>query len=451
MRPRCALSALVPRRRARRGRCRATSCCGRYPAVRHRRRRCRAATCPCSSSTASSRSRFGRKLQYLADNGYVTLSADEYFAGPDGHAAGARRARCVLTFDDGRGSLWSVGQPLLRRYGMKGHRVPRARPHAVAAGTAAPDLGRRRRRGAIAGRRSSAARAATAPSSPGRRSTPSPARASSTSRATPSPTRASTPRPQVVGFLTPALRHGYAAMDVPLDRRATAATCWPPRLPLGTPLLRSAAADLGGAALLRGPGRPRAPAWRRWRAEGEALLRAAGLGGAGSGAWSPRRASPAAARRPRSARRAIRRELAGGQAADRGAHGPRRSCTSAIRGTPPGPTARRLARRGGLPHGLLRQGRRASPITLPGRRSAWPSRASARTTSSCCPAAGAPTSVRGPAPEVDGAGCAAARSTTPSLLDDRHAARPASRQPAPARPAAARTCACSRRRRWPWS
>ena len=32
----------------------------------------------------------------------------------------ARSARCVLTFDDGRGSLWSVGLPLLRRHGMKG-------------------------------------------------------------------------------------------------------------------------------------------------------------------------------------------------------------------------------------------------------------------------------------------------------------------------------------------
>ncbi len=62
---------------------------------------------------------FGRKLRHLSDNGYVTLSAEEYFrvllgAGPVPDKA------VVLTFDDGRGSLWSVGGPLMRRYGMKG-------------------------------------------------------------------------------------------------------------------------------------------------------------------------------------------------------------------------------------------------------------------------------------------------------------------------------------------
>jgi peptidoglycan/xylan/chitin deacetylase (PgdA/CDA1 family) len=62
---------------------------------------------------------FGSKLRYLAENGYRTLSADEYFRALMGTRPAPDRA-VVLTFDDGRGSLWSVGQPLLKRYGMTG-------------------------------------------------------------------------------------------------------------------------------------------------------------------------------------------------------------------------------------------------------------------------------------------------------------------------------------------
>jgi peptidoglycan/xylan/chitin deacetylase (PgdA/CDA1 family) len=61
---------------------------------------------------------FGRKLAYLAANGYVTLSADDYFL----HLMGARPApdrAVMLTLDDGRASVYSVGLPLLSRYGMK--------------------------------------------------------------------------------------------------------------------------------------------------------------------------------------------------------------------------------------------------------------------------------------------------------------------------------------------
>ena len=62
---------------------------------------------------------FSRQLEYLAGNGYVTLGATEYFQ----HLVGTRPAperAVVLTFDDGRGSLWSIGLPLMRRYGMRG-------------------------------------------------------------------------------------------------------------------------------------------------------------------------------------------------------------------------------------------------------------------------------------------------------------------------------------------
>jgi peptidoglycan/xylan/chitin deacetylase (PgdA/CDA1 family) len=62
---------------------------------------------------------FGAKLRHLADNGYVTLSAEEYFQVLMGCRPAPDKA-VVLTFDDGRGSLWSVGGPLLRRHGMRG-------------------------------------------------------------------------------------------------------------------------------------------------------------------------------------------------------------------------------------------------------------------------------------------------------------------------------------------
>ena len=61
---------------------------------------------------------FARKVAHLADNAYVTLSADEYAAVMRGRREAPERA-VVLTFDDGRGSLWSVAAPLLRRHGMK--------------------------------------------------------------------------------------------------------------------------------------------------------------------------------------------------------------------------------------------------------------------------------------------------------------------------------------------
>jgi len=61
---------------------------------------------------------FGRKLAHLADNGYATLSADEYLAVLRGQREAPPRA-VALTFDDGRGSVRSVAFPLLRRHGMK--------------------------------------------------------------------------------------------------------------------------------------------------------------------------------------------------------------------------------------------------------------------------------------------------------------------------------------------
>lgn len=62
---------------------------------------------------------FGRKIAHLAENGYVTLSCEEYFQ----HLMGGKPApekAVVLTFDDGRASVRTVGLPLMRRHGMKG-------------------------------------------------------------------------------------------------------------------------------------------------------------------------------------------------------------------------------------------------------------------------------------------------------------------------------------------
>jgi len=61
---------------------------------------------------------FEAQLRFLARNGYRTLTADEYHAAVTGQRPAPERS-VLLTFDDGWSSLWSVGLPLLRRYGAK--------------------------------------------------------------------------------------------------------------------------------------------------------------------------------------------------------------------------------------------------------------------------------------------------------------------------------------------
>lgn len=63
--------------------------------------------------------RFERQLRYLSENGYRTISAEEFHSVVTGRTQPTERS-VVLTFDDGRGSLWSVAYPLLRRYGLHG-------------------------------------------------------------------------------------------------------------------------------------------------------------------------------------------------------------------------------------------------------------------------------------------------------------------------------------------
>ena len=59
-----------------------------------------------------------RQLQYLKENGYQTLNASELLQTIN-RTRKAEKNTVVLTFDDGRGSLWSVAYPLLKKYGMK--------------------------------------------------------------------------------------------------------------------------------------------------------------------------------------------------------------------------------------------------------------------------------------------------------------------------------------------
>jgi len=186
--------------------------------------------------------RFARQLAFLADNGYVTLGADQYLAVLEGRETAPERA-VLLTFDDGRGSLWTVGGPLLRRHGMKGvvFLVPgrmESRPgppaptwddveagRAEAAAVSARESGE----GALLSWEETAALAGQGVFD----------------------FESHTQRharvhvgPRVVDFLEPRRRHGYEAFDVPLLAAGPLGDEPPrdllaPEAPLGTPLLES--------------------------------------------------------------------------------------------------------------------------------------------------------------------------------------------------------------------
>ncbi|HET7746368.1 MAG TPA: polysaccharide deacetylase family protein [Vicinamibacteria bacterium] len=181
---------------------------------------------------------FTRKLEHLARNGYVTLGAHDYLQVLMGARAAPERA-VVLTFDDGRGSLWSVGAPLLKRFGMRGivFLVPgriasRPGPPAptwddVGAGRAAAGdvLRREDGEGAFLSWEEIEALARDGPFD--------------FQSHTLTHGRVHT-HPEVVGFVTPAARRGYAAMDTPLVRDEAGRDLMGEEVPLGTPILRSA-------------------------------------------------------------------------------------------------------------------------------------------------------------------------------------------------------------------
>jgi hypothetical protein len=203
---------------------------------------------------------FGRRLDYLAENGYATLSAEEYFQFLLGGRAAPERA-VVLTFDDGRGSLWSVAAPLLERRRMRGMvflvpgRTP-SRPEPplptwtdVREGRAAADdvLSRERTEPLLSWEeiQDLSARGVFDFQS----HTLSHARVHTDAR--------------VVGFVTPPLRRGYDAFDLPLVASAQGPDLPAEEVPLGRPILqwapRTSEAPSGGLGYGRACMRP----WRR--------------------------------------------------------------------------------------------------------------------------------------------------------------------------------------------
>lgn len=177
------------------------------------------------------------KLRHLAENGYVALGADEYLEVIAGTRPAPERA-VVLTFDDGRGSLWTVAQPLLRRFGQKavvflvpGRMRSRPGPPAptwsdVEAGRVPAEEVRRREEGegALLSWEEVESLAVTG--------------LFDFQSHTLTHARVHT-APRIVGFATPASRRGYDSFDQPLVRDGERELLGE-EVALGTPLLRSA-------------------------------------------------------------------------------------------------------------------------------------------------------------------------------------------------------------------
>lgn len=62
---------------------------------------------------------FEHFLRYLSENGYHTLTADEYCLHCADHTPRENNKVVLLTFDDGHISLWTHAYPLLRKYGQR--------------------------------------------------------------------------------------------------------------------------------------------------------------------------------------------------------------------------------------------------------------------------------------------------------------------------------------------
>ena len=179
---------------------------------------------------------FGRRLRFLSDNGYVTLTAAEHVECLRGTREAPERA-VVLTIDDGRASVWSIGAPLLRRYGMNAvvFLVPRHLRARI--GVPRPTLD-----DANAGSTSISDLLSIDESPSGflfweeveqlSGETRIDFQSHSTSHA-----RIHTSN-RLAGFMHPGLRAGYRSLDVPLIRIGERDAA-PAEIPLGTPLFES--------------------------------------------------------------------------------------------------------------------------------------------------------------------------------------------------------------------
>lgn len=180
---------------------------------------------------------FGRKLSYLADNGYVTLSVDDYFGVVSGERPAPDRA-VLLTFDDGRGSVWSVGLPLMKRLGMRGvvFLIPGRTP--TRAGAPPPTWADVRPGGAST---QAVLERESAPDGTFLSWEEIEILARSGVFDFQSHTLTHSRihvGPQLVAFLAPEMRRGYAALEVPLIRQDDR-DLHAHEAPLGTPLFRS--------------------------------------------------------------------------------------------------------------------------------------------------------------------------------------------------------------------
>ena len=332
---------------------------------------------------------FSRKLEHLARNGYRTLSIDEYVAVLRGRCAPPERA-VLLTFDDGRGSVWSVAAPLLKRHGMKAvvflvpGRIPSRPPGPdwddVAAGRAAASVVLEREHGEgallswqeierLAGGGLFDFQSHTLLHS-----------------------RIHT-APSIAGFVTPRTRAGYDAFDQPLVRDGERDLLGSD-VPLGTPLLRSEPRTSDALRFFEEP-ELRAAASRRSPTPAGPPSSSARTGSRGCGRSSPGAAFAGGSRRETSRQAAIRHELVEARRVDRGAHraarrppllpvargGPRRATAGAPR---PATRRRSAARCGGVP--ITRPGGDPLAIArlgedyvelLPGKRPRQPARAAA--------------------------------------------------------------------------
>jgi peptidoglycan/xylan/chitin deacetylase (PgdA/CDA1 family) len=179
--------------------------------------------------------RLEAQLRHLYDNGYQTLSGDEYVETLVGARPAPERG-VVLTFDDGRGSVWTVAAPLLRRFGMKavvflvpgrmGSRAPSPTLDDVDDGRVEASAIRDREvgEGALLSWEEVEALSRTG--------------LVDFQSHTLTHARIHT-GPRLAGFVTPGSRRGYEAFDQPLIREGERDLLGE-EVPLGTPLFRSA-------------------------------------------------------------------------------------------------------------------------------------------------------------------------------------------------------------------
>lgn len=60
---------------------------------------------------------FEKQIKYLYDNGYKSLSLDEFYDWKRGKEIKGKKV--VITFDDGKESFYTVAAPILKKYNMK--------------------------------------------------------------------------------------------------------------------------------------------------------------------------------------------------------------------------------------------------------------------------------------------------------------------------------------------